>query len=95
MFLKIFIIFCCFFVASFFIKYINPCCWWTHWNGGIQKINYLDKGFSSLWQTLEEWATKAEDEEKWQEKILKLAEQEPKALKLFILLGGFVGSWLI
>jgi hypothetical protein len=25
----------------------------------------------------------AEDEEKWQEKILKLAEQEPKALKPF------------
>jgi hypothetical protein len=39
----------------------------SHWNSGIQKINYLDEDFASLWQTLEEWATKAEDEKKWQE----------------------------
>jgi hypothetical protein len=44
---------------------------------------YFHRYLASLWQTLEEWATKAEDEKKWQEKILKLAEQEPKALKPF------------
>jgi hypothetical protein len=39
--------------------------------------------FISLWQTLEKWAIKAKDEEKWQTEILKLAEQEPEALKPF------------
>jgi hypothetical protein len=53
----------------------------SHWNSGIQKINYPDGDFVSLWQTLEKWAIKSEDEEKWQTEILKLAEQEPKTLK--------------
>ena len=55
----------------------------SHWNSGIQKINYPDGDFISLWQTLEKWAIKAKDEEKWQTEILKLAEQEPEALKPF------------
>ena len=55
---------------------------WNH--KGVTAISYDNKnGHANLWDTLQEWSERANNLEKWQEKIIEMARREPESLLPF------------